>query len=74
MPTGSGKTLVGIMDAIRQFESKERQTIVVVAPRILLADQLCSEYLEQITDPMVRVLHVHSGKTHHESTTNLPGS
>ena len=42
--------------------------IVVVAPRILLADQLSSEFLEHITN--VSVLHVHSGKTHHTSTTN----
>jgi superfamily II DNA or RNA helicase len=69
-PTGGGKTLNMIMDALRQFQSETPQTIVVVAPRILLAEQLSSEFLEFITDPMVRVLHVHSGETHHESTTN----
>ena len=69
-PTGGGKTLNMIMDAVRQFQSETPQTIVVVAPRILLAEQLSSEFLEFITDPMVRVLHVHSGETHHESTTN----
>lgn len=57
-----------IYDAMRQFELGA-QTIVIVAPRILLAEQLSSEFLEHITDPMVRVLHVHSGETHHESTT-----
>ena len=40
---------------------------VVVAPRILLANQLSSEFLEFITD--VEVIHVHSGETHHKSTT-----
>ena len=69
-PTGGGKTLVGICDALRQFETGAAKTIVVVAPRILLAEQLSAEYLEFIIDPMVRVLHVHSGETHHESTTN----
>jgi superfamily II DNA/RNA helicase len=69
-PTGGGKTLNMIMDAVRQFQSITPQTIVVVAPRILLAEQLSSEFLEFITDPMVRILHVHSGETHHESTTN----
>ena len=69
-PTGGGKTLVGICDALRQFETGAAKTIVVVAPRILLAEQLSAEYLEFITDPLVRVLHVHSGETHHESTTN----
>jgi len=73
MPTGSGKTLVGIADALREFQSDVPKTIVVVAPRILLAEQLSAEYLEFITDPMVRVLHVHSGETHHESTTSPAG-
>ena len=45
-PTGGGKTNVGIFDAIEQFLSDTAQTIVVVAPRILLAEQLSSEYLE----------------------------
>jgi len=68
VPTGGGKTLKMIVDALRQFESETPQTIVVVAPRILLAEQLSSEFLEFITN--AEVLHVHSGETHHESTTN----
>jgi superfamily II DNA or RNA helicase len=39
-PTGAGKTNVGIFDAINQFLSETPKTIVVVAPRILLAEQL----------------------------------
>jgi superfamily II DNA or RNA helicase len=70
-PTGSGKTLVGIMDAKRQFASDTPKTIVVVAPRILLAEQLSSEFLEHITN--AEVMHVHSGETHHYSTTK-PGA
>ena len=66
-PTGGGKTLNMIMDAVRQFQSITPQTIVVVAPRILLAEQLSSEFLEHITT--VAVLHVHSGETTHFSTT-----
>ena len=66
-PTGGGKTLNMIMDAVRQFQSITPQTIVVVAPRILLAEQLSSEFLEFITT--VAVLHVHSGETTHFSTT-----
>ena len=69
IPTGGGKTICMIEDAKKQFASNNPTTIVVVAPRILLANQLCSEFLEIITDPMVRVLHVHSGDTAHESTT-----
>jgi len=70
VPTGGGKTLKMIVDTLRQFQSETPQTIVVCAPRILLAEQLSAEFLEHITDPMVRILHVHSGETHHESTTN----
>ena len=68
VPTGGGKTLNMITDALRQFQSETPQTIVVVAPRILLAEQLSSEFLEFIVN--AEVLHVHSGETHHESTTN----
>lgn len=68
VPTGGGKTLNMIMDTVRQFRSETPQTIVVVAPRILLAEQLSSEFLEFIVN--AEVLHVHSGETHHESTTN----
>ena len=68
-PTGGGKTNVGIFDAVRVFESSTPKTVVVVAPRILLAEQLSAEYLEFITN--ASVLHVHSGETHHISTTKV---
>ena len=67
VPTGGGKTLKMIYDCLRQLQSETPQTIVVVAPRILLAEQLSSEFLEHITN--VEVMHVHSGETHHFSTT-----
>ena len=67
MPTGAGKTNVGIFDAVRQFQSNISKTIVVVSPRILLAEQLSSEYLEFITN--ASVLHIHTGETHHYSST-----
>ena len=67
VPTGGGKTLKMIYDALRELQSETPQTIVVVAPRILLAEQLSSEFLEFITN--AEVLHVHSGETHHESST-----
>ena len=68
-PTGGGKTNVGIFDAIRVFQSSTPKTIVVTAPRILLAEQLSSEYLEFITN--ASVMHVHSGETRHLSSTRL---
>jgi len=67
IPTGGGKTNVAIFDAMREFLKDIPQTIVVVAPRILLAEQLSCEFLEFITN--ARVLHVHSGETHHFSST-----
>jgi superfamily II DNA or RNA helicase len=71
VPTGGGKTLIMIRDLIRRLSEADKPfTALVVAPRILLANQLSSEFLEHITDPMVRVLHVHSGETRHESTTH----
>ena len=82
VPTGGGKTMCMIKDAQRQFNScdwdvvltdPDRKTIVIVAPRILLAHQLCEEFDEHIlVNPMLQyqILHVHSGDTHHESTTD----
>ena len=68
VPTGGGKTMCMIEDVNREIKQADyRRTFVVVAPRILLAQQLCEEFLEQITG--VNVLHVHSGETHHTSTT-----
>lgn len=69
MPTGAGKTLVMISDAIREFENSNNKTIVVVSPRILLTEQLSSEFLEFINN--VSVFHCHSGETQHESGTRI---
>lgn len=68
MPTGAGKTPTMIFDAVREFSKQTPQTIVVVAPRILLAEQLSAEFLEFITN--AQVFHIHSGETHHNSSTN----
>ena len=72
VPTGGGKTLVAIHDAMRQLEDGHK-TIVVVAPRILLADQLSSEFLEVIREKyqFIQVMHVHSGRTQHFTTTKV---
>ena len=67
VPTGGGKTICMISDAISQF-SKKNQTIVVVSPRILLTQQLSKDFLELLQS--VEVLHVHSGETPHDSTTD----
>ena len=49
VPTGGGKTLTMIVDTQRRHDAiNNGTTTVVVAPRILLAEQLCSEFLEVI--------------------------
>ena len=79
VPTGGGKTMIAITDVVHRLKNVwdydknskqfvEPKTIVVVAPRILLAQQLSSNFLEFVTN--AAVLHVHSGETHHDSTTN----
>ena len=66
IPTGGGKTMCMIQDTLSAFADNVDCTVVVVAPRILLAEQLCSEFLEHMS---ASVLHVHSGETHYFSTT-----
>ena len=77
VPTGGGKTMCMIEDAKKTFNTTgvfrsgliDGATIVVVAPRILLAEQLSSEFLEVIDN--ASVMHVHSGETSHYSSTKL---
>ena len=74
IPTGGGKTYIMISDCVRRLTTiADDRTIVVVAPRILLANQLCEEFIEVLGDkyihPALNVLHVHSGETDHLSTT-----
>ena len=64
VPTGGGKTLI-IMDA-KSVGSRSKFLTIVVVARILLAEQLCSEYMGTST---TNVLHVHSGETKHFRTT-----
>jgi superfamily II DNA or RNA helicase len=70
VPTGGGKTICMIQDVVENCKYIDNgMTTVVVAPRILLAEQLCSEFLELIDTTHTHVMHVHSGETHHYSTT-----
>jgi superfamily II DNA or RNA helicase len=72
VPTGGGKTLTMIMDTQRRHDTiNNGTTTVVVAPRILLAEQLCSEFLEVIDTANTHIMHVHSGETHHYSSTKV---
>ena len=69
VPTGGGKTII-MIEHCRQLLNNGPRTIVVVAPRILLANQLSEEFLQFIPTTWTHVAHCHSGETHHFSTTN----
>ena len=70
IPTGGGKTVVMMEDARQRIlNAKEPMTFVVVAPRILLANQLCSEFEAYLQGMNVAYMHCHSGETHHLSST-----
>ena len=77
VPTGGGKTIIMLEDLVQRLQSADSpQTVVIVAPRILLAGQLCSEFLEYIDgnpdfvfNNNYNILHVHSGETVYDSST-----
>ena len=71
VPTGGGKTLCMIHDVIENCKYIDNgMTTVVVAPRILLAEQLCKEFLELMDTTHTHVMHVHSGDVEFFHTTN----
>ncbi len=66
--TGAGKTAVMIFNC-KKLIAESAKTVVVVSPRILLANQLCEEFMEILGHQQNHVMHVHSGETHYFSTT-----
>ena len=81
IPTGGGKTFVAISDAVKRLKNVEVNTegqtpttLVVVAPRILLAEQLSSEFMEVLEREVgkVSMIHVHSGKFKDIFSTTQP--
>ena len=73
VPTGGGKTLIMIEDLKRRLLASERPlTVVVCAPRILLANQLCDEFWTALNGTVdAAVMHVHSGETSFNSSTKV---
>ena len=70
IPTGGGKTICMIQDIVENQKYIDNgSTIVVVAPRILLAEQLCKEFLDIIDTTHTHVMHVHSGEIEYFSST-----
>ncbi len=72
-PTGGGKTLVMILDCLRRLQAAQTpQTVVVCAPRILLAVQLYEEFWSELNGKVdATVLHVHSGEVDCHHTTKV---
>ena len=71
VPTGGGKTVIMMEDCKRRFlESDDVKTVVVVAPRILLANQLFEEFFSYLNGHVsCAVMHVHSGEVDGFRTT-----
>ena len=65
VPTGGGKTYIMIQDLIKNLDNN---VTVIVAPRILLAQQLCDDFITSI-DKDLNVFHAHSGRTSFKSST-----
>ena len=75
VPTGGGKTMCMIHDVIREISHDFDRTIVVVAPRILLAEQLCKEFIEILDvnfSASISYMHVHCGNVKGMFNTTKP--
>lgn len=72
IPTGGGKTIVFMQDAKNRIaKATQPLTFVIVAPRIMLAVQLCEEFESYMKGENVSYFHVHSGDVkNHQSSTN----
>jgi superfamily II DNA or RNA helicase len=68
-PTSAGKSIMMIADARHRFEEGTDKTLLVVAPKILLAQQLSEEFEKFISN--TTFAHVHSGDTNHFRTTDF---
>ncbi len=69
-PTSAGKSIMMIADAKHRFtEGESNKTILVVAPKILLAQQLSDEFEKFIDN--ISIAHVHSGDAKHFRTTDF---
>jgi superfamily II DNA or RNA helicase len=69
-PTSAGKSIMMIADAKHRFtEGESNQTIMVVAPKLVLCQQLSNEFEKFISN--VHILHIHSGDTKHTRITDF---
>lgn len=63
-PTSAGKSIMMIAHAMKYFNENQNSKILVVAPKIVLVQQLSLEFQNYIED--VNYVHVHSGETSHK--------
>jgi superfamily II DNA or RNA helicase len=69
-PTSAGKSIMMIADAKHRFTLGEsNKTILVVAPKLVLCQQLSNEFEKFIDN--VNILHIHSGDTQHTRITDF---
>ena len=62
VPTGGGKTVIMMEDAKQRIARASKPlTFLIVAPRILLANQLCGEFEEYLDSNDIHYMHCHSG-------------
>jgi superfamily II DNA or RNA helicase len=69
-PTSAGKSIMMIADAKHRFtEGESNKTILVVASKLILCQQLSNEFEKFIDN--VSIAHVHSGDSNHFRTTDF---
>ena len=69
-PTSAGKSIMMIADAKHRFtEGESAKTILVVAPKLVLCQQLSNEFEKFIDN--ANILHIHSGDTNHTRITDF---
>lgn len=68
-PTSAGKSIMMIADAQRQLQNNPDSTILVVAPKLLLCNQLSNEFEKFVSN--THIIHMHSGNTEHTHITNF---
>jgi superfamily II DNA or RNA helicase len=68
-PTSAGKSIMMIADAKHRFSTETNKTILVVAPKLVLCQQLSNEFEKFIDN--VNILHIHSGDTQHTRITDF---
>jgi superfamily II DNA or RNA helicase len=68
-PTSAGKSIMMIADAKHRFSTETNKTILVVAPKLVLCQQLSNEFEKFIDN--VNIVHIHSGDTQHTRITDF---